>query len=78
MGSGRAALDIPRYVDLFMQGRLPINKLVSKRYTPGEINDAFDSLEKDERDNKADYCVLSRFLLVILRPFMNPIKYPVD
>ena len=48
MGSGRAALDIPRYVDLFMQGRLPINKLVSKRYTLGEVNDAFDSLEKDE------------------------------
>ena len=48
MGSGRAALDIPRFVDLFMQGRLPINKLVSKRYTPGEVNDAFDLLEKDE------------------------------
>lgn len=41
-------IDIPRYIDLFMDGRLPIDKLISKSYTLDEINDAFKDLEKGE------------------------------
>ncbi len=40
VGSIRPHLDIPRYVDLFMTGALPIDRLVSARYTLEQINDA--------------------------------------
>jgi NDMA-dependent alcohol dehydrogenase len=43
-----AAVDIPRYVDLFMDGKLPIDKLVTKSYSLDQINDAFAALEKGE------------------------------
>lgn len=39
-GSIRPRIDIPRYIDLFMAGKLPIDKLVSARYSLDEINDA--------------------------------------
>jgi Zn-dependent alcohol dehydrogenase len=40
VGSIRPQLDIPRYVDLFMAGLLPLDKLVSARYSLEQINDA--------------------------------------
>ena len=43
-----AAVDIPRYVDLFMDGKLPVDKLITKSYRLDEINDAFTALEKGE------------------------------
>jgi len=48
MGSGRPSLDIPLYVDLFMEGRLPLDKLVTRRYPLAEINTAFEALEAGE------------------------------
>jgi Zn-dependent alcohol dehydrogenase len=48
MGSGQASRDIPAYVELFMQGRLPLDKMVTRRYRLPEINDAFRALEKGE------------------------------
>jgi len=39
-GSIRPKLDIPRYIDLYMAGKLPIDKLVSARYPLDKINDA--------------------------------------
>ncbi|MBI4295776.1 MAG: alcohol dehydrogenase catalytic domain-containing protein [Chloroflexi bacterium] len=41
MGSGQAAFDIPHYVDLFMDGRLPLDRIVTHRYPLNEINEAF-------------------------------------
>jgi len=43
-----APVDIPRYVDLFMEGRLPIDKLVSRTYALDGINEAFEAMEKGE------------------------------
>ncbi len=48
MGSGRAALDIPHYVELFMNGRLPIDRLVTSRYPLSEINSALKALHEGE------------------------------
>ncbi len=48
MGSGRPSLDIPMYLDMFMQGRLPLDKLVTRRYPLSEINNAFRALEEGE------------------------------
>lgn len=39
-------IDIPRYIDLYMSGKLPIDKLISKTYSLDEINEAFEALEK--------------------------------
>jgi S-(hydroxymethyl)glutathione dehydrogenase/alcohol dehydrogenase len=41
-------IDIPRYVDLFMEGKLPIDKLITRTYTLDQINEAYEALEKGE------------------------------
>ena len=47
-GGIRPSVDIPRYVDLFMAGKLPIDKLITRSYSLDELNDAFEALEKGE------------------------------
>ena len=42
------SIDIPRFVDMFMDGKLPIDKLISKSYKLEEINEAFEALENKE------------------------------
>ena len=38
--------DIPRYIDLYLQGRLPVNKLLTGRMKLDEINHGFDLLHE--------------------------------
>jgi alcohol dehydrogenase len=38
--------DLPRYIDLYRQGRLPVNKLMSGRMKLDEINEGFDLLHE--------------------------------
>jgi len=38
--------DIPRYIDLYLQGRLPVNKLLTGRLRLDEINRGFDLLQE--------------------------------
>ncbi len=38
--------DVPRYMDLYAQGRLPVNKLLTGRLTLDEINRGFDLLHE--------------------------------
>lgn len=47
-GSIVASVDIPRYVDLYMMGKLPVEKLITRNYGLDEINDAFKALESGE------------------------------
>lgn len=42
------AIDIPVYVDLMMQGKLPVEKLIARTMSLDEINVAFDYLEKGD------------------------------
>jgi alcohol dehydrogenase len=44
VGSCVPARDIPRYVALYQQGKLPIKKLLSETVTLEELNEAFDRL----------------------------------
>ena len=44
VGSAVPARDIPRYVALYRQGRLPVDRLLSERLTLDEINTGFDRL----------------------------------
>lgn len=48
MGSCVPSRDIPRYIDLFMAGKLPVNKLLSSTGPLEEINEAFDRLDRGE------------------------------
>ncbi len=47
-GDVRASVDIPRYIDMYMDGKLPIDKLITKSYALDDINQAFEALEKGE------------------------------
>jgi alcohol dehydrogenase len=38
--------DLPRYIDLYMQGRLPVDKLMSGRLKLDQINEGFDLLHE--------------------------------
>jgi alcohol dehydrogenase len=38
--------DIPHYIDLYLQGRLPVNKLLTGRLKLDEINHGFDLLHE--------------------------------
>lgn len=44
LGSGVPAIDIGRYVDLYRQGRLPVDKLLGQAFTLDRINEGFDHL----------------------------------
>src|SRR3954451_1304652 len=43
-GSSRPAIDMPKILDLFKEGRLPLERLISKTYDLAQINSAFDDL----------------------------------
>ena len=45
MGSNRFRVDIPRYVDLYLDGRLKLDQMVSARRPIEEINQAFDDMK---------------------------------
>jgi S-(hydroxymethyl)glutathione dehydrogenase/alcohol dehydrogenase len=48
MGSNRFRVDMPRYVDLYLDGRLKLDELVSRRIRLDEINDGFDAMKTGE------------------------------
>ena len=45
MGSCVPVRDIPRFIELYRQGRLPVDKLINKSIGLNEINEGFDALE---------------------------------
>ncbi len=48
MGSNRFPVDMPRYVDLYLQGRLKLDEMISQRLPLDEVNRAFDELKRGE------------------------------
>ena len=48
MGSSRYMLDIPRYADLYLRGRLNLDDMVSRRIGLDGIDDAFRAMEAGE------------------------------
>jgi alcohol dehydrogenase len=48
IGSCVPTRDLPRYVSLFLQGRLPVDKLLSERIALTAINAGFDRLARGE------------------------------
>ena len=46
MGSNHFRVDMPRYVDFYLQGRLKLDELVSRRLTLEDVNEAFKYLKE--------------------------------
>ena len=44
MGGGDPALDIPKYIEWFKEGRLPVEALISARLPLEQINEGMDAL----------------------------------
>lgn len=45
-GSAVAAVDFPRYAELHLAGRLPIDRLIDRRLDLAELEDAFDDMRR--------------------------------
>jgi len=52
-GSSRPDRDFPTYVRWFKEGKLPLDQLVTRRYTLDEINEACNALERGEVAGRA-------------------------
>jgi S-(hydroxymethyl)glutathione dehydrogenase/alcohol dehydrogenase len=48
MGSNAFRVDMPRFIELYKQGRLNLDDLISKRIALSGVNDAFEDLKKGE------------------------------
>jgi S-(hydroxymethyl)glutathione dehydrogenase/alcohol dehydrogenase len=48
MGSNRFRIDIPRYTELYLQGRLRLDELITSRIGLDGLNDAFDAMRRGE------------------------------
>jgi len=48
MGSNRFRIDIPKYIDLYMNGRLNLDDLVSARITLDHVNEGYEALNRGE------------------------------
>lgn len=44
MGAVRNSIDIPRYIDFYMDGKLKLDEMISRRRPLAEINEAFDDM----------------------------------
>jgi len=47
-GGSRQRVDLPMFVDLFMEGRYKLRELISREIALGELNDAYAALERGE------------------------------
>ena len=48
MGSNRFRIDMPRYIDFYMQGRLLLDEMITRRGRLDDIHEAFRALEAGE------------------------------
>jgi S-(hydroxymethyl)glutathione dehydrogenase/alcohol dehydrogenase len=48
MGSNRFRIDMPRYVDMYLQGKLDLDAMISTRLPLTEVNAAFDRMRTGE------------------------------
>lgn len=47
-GTGIPSEDFPAYANLFLDGRLPIDRLIESRIALGDVNDALDAMRRGE------------------------------
>jgi Zn-dependent alcohol dehydrogenase len=53
LGSGVPALDVPRYIDAYKAGKLPVDRLLTHRIALDDLNEGFDRLAAGEAVRQA-------------------------
>ena len=53
LGSSIPSVDIPRYIDLYLSGYLPVDRLLTHRIALDEVNEGFDRLASGEAVRQA-------------------------
>ena len=48
MGSHRFPVDMPRLVDFYLDGKLKLDEMISRRLKLEEVNSAFEELKRGE------------------------------
>ena len=48
MGSNRFPVDMPRFVDFYMNGKLKLDQMISQRIKLEQVNEGFDDMKKGE------------------------------
>jgi S-(hydroxymethyl)glutathione dehydrogenase/alcohol dehydrogenase len=48
MGSNRFRVDMPRFVDFYLSGKLHLDDMISRRIKLEDVNDGLRALEKGE------------------------------
>jgi S-(hydroxymethyl)glutathione dehydrogenase/alcohol dehydrogenase len=48
MGSNRFPVDMPRFVDFYMSGKLKLDEMISRRIRLDQVNEAFEELKRGE------------------------------
>ena len=48
MGSNRFQVDMPRYIDFYLQGRLKLDEMITRRGKLEDVNDAFRAMKAGE------------------------------
>ena len=48
MGSNRFPVDMPRFVDFYMAGKLKLDQMISRRIRLDQVNEAFEELKRGE------------------------------
>ena len=48
LGSNRFRVDMPRFIDFYLQGKLHLDQMISKRISLENINDAFADMKTGE------------------------------
>jgi S-(hydroxymethyl)glutathione dehydrogenase/alcohol dehydrogenase len=48
MGSNRFRIDMPRYLDFYLQGRLKLDEMISRRGKLEDVNEAFRAMKAGE------------------------------
>jgi S-(hydroxymethyl)glutathione dehydrogenase/alcohol dehydrogenase len=48
MGSNRFKVDMPKYVDFYMQGRLKLDEMITRRMQLEDLNEAFRAMKAGE------------------------------
>ena len=48
MGSNRFRVDMPRFIDFYLQGKLHLDDMISSRIGLADVNEAFDAIIKGE------------------------------
>lgn len=48
MGSNRFRVDMPRYIEMYLAGKLHLDLMVSQRLPLAQVNDAFESMKQGE------------------------------